>query len=148
MSPSECVNQLTREEWRDLGFYYEHREGRWVFVGAPSGPQGFPRLLRAYAEDPRKVVPSEHEHYGPYMYLKVVTSDAPRIGEDAIRGSLPDLTRLADLFEQRLRIHGPGSSFEIDHDYGPRNTSTVRVEVRPEGFDPAAADPLLSAPPA
>jgi hypothetical protein len=143
MSPSERVNRHTREEWRGLGFYYEHRDGRWVFVGAPSGLRAFPRLLRAYAGGPRNAVPGEHEHYGPYMYLKVVTGDEPRICEDAIRGSLPDLARLADLFEQRLRVHGPGSSFEIGHDYGPRNTSGIRVEVRPEGFDPAAADPLL-----
>ena len=32
MCPSEKINQATRDEWRDLGFYYEQDDSRWIFI--------------------------------------------------------------------------------------------------------------------
>lgn len=66
------------EEWRQLGFYYElYKNGdvyQWRFFGSKSGFQRFSSLLHTYADDPVNVNLSEHEHFGPYYYLKIMTS--------------------------------------------------------------------------
>jgi hypothetical protein len=73
--PSDSVNEMTRSEWRELGFFYERDdEARaWRLVGSGGGLGGFCSLLEQYASDPRMARTSEHEHYGPYAYLKLVT---------------------------------------------------------------------------
>jgi hypothetical protein len=73
--PSNVVNEKTRGEWRALGFFYEvnHEAKVWTLVGSRAGLLCFSDALRAYVADPRNALESEHEHYGPYMYLKVMT---------------------------------------------------------------------------
>ncbi len=143
MSPSDATNRNTRREWRELGFYYEHQNRQWRLVGSKAGLSSFSRLLREYVNDPRNRVLGEHEHYGPYLYLKVVTAAEPRMIEDGIYGPLEDLARLADLFDARLEQVAPGESFEVEKEYAPENEYPLRVEVEEEGYDPAGADPLL-----
>ncbi len=143
MSPSDATNRNTRREWRELGFYYEHQDRHWRLVGSRVGLSSFSRLLRDYVADPRNRVLSEHEHYGPYLYLKVVTATEPRITQDGIYGPPDDLARLADLFDARLEQVGPAENFEIDEEYAPESEYPLRVEVKEEGYDPAGADPLL-----
>jgi hypothetical protein len=112
MSPSEATNQATREEWRELGFFYERTDEPpcWRFVGSAVGLAHLVKLLDAYVRDPRNETISDHEHYGPYMYLKVETSDSPEIDSRSIRGTLADLTRLRDLVADGLRDLCPGQS--------------------------------------
>jgi len=145
MSPSEETNRATREEWRELGFYYvtEEEPPGWRFVGSSTGLERLVSLLDEYVRDSRKTTVSEHEHYGPYMYLKVQTSEAPEIDSHSIRGSLADLARLRDLIAGALRAHGPGQSFVIGPEYAESVTFPLRFQVREAGFDPAVADPEL-----
>lgn len=145
MSPSEATNQATREEWRELGFYYETQEDPpcWRFVGSPLGLAKFVQLLDEYVRDPRNEALSEHEHYGPYMYLEVETANSPEIDNRSIRGSLPNLARLRDLVAVGLRSVGPGQSFVIGHEYSDAASFPLQFEVRDADFDPASADPQL-----
>ena len=147
MSRSEATNQATREEWRELGFFYEVRESPacWRFVGSLSGLQGFVRVLDEYVRDPRNEAISEHRHYGPYMYLKVVTSDVAEIDRDGIRGSIADLVRLRDLVSNALRDLRPGESIYLGSEYAPSVAFRLFFEVREGEFDPASADPGLPA---
>ena len=54
-----------------LGFFYDRDDAskEWILVGSRAGLQRFADLLHAYVADPRHETLSEHEHYGPYMYL-------------------------------------------------------------------------------
>jgi hypothetical protein len=147
LSPSEAVNDATRSEWRELGFYYETQKQPpcWRFVGSRSGLSRLVELLEQYVTDPRNAQLSEHEHFGPYMYLKVQTAERPEIDEESIRGTLPDLARLRDLIAAGLRASAPGKAFLVGAQYSPAVTHPLRFEVQAEGFDPASADPALSA---
>jgi hypothetical protein len=146
MSLSEATNQATREEWRELGFFYErtHEPPCWRFVGSAAGLANLVKLLDAYVRDPRNNTISEHEHYGPYTYLKVQTSESPNIDSQSIRGTLADLARLRDLVADGLRGVRPGQSFAIGPEYSRAVSFPLRLEVRESEFDPASADPALS----
>jgi len=70
---------------------------------------------------------------------------APEAGFDghAIRGSLADLARLAGLIESELAAACPGSSVLIRDQFAVGSPYCLVLDVREDGFDPAAADPLL-----
>jgi hypothetical protein len=106
LSPSDLTNQATREEWQELGFFYERETNpvSWRIIGSREGLSNFPHLLDLYAQDPRNQTLSEHSHYGPYMYLKVETAELPEIDERSIRGSISDLLRLRDLVAGHLSL--------------------------------------------
>ena len=148
MSPSEATNQATREEWRQLGFFYEIRDDPpcWRLVGSASGLTKFLTLLDLYVRDPRNEAISEHEHYGPYLYLKVETAESPEIDRKSIRGSLADLARLRDLIASGLRNLRTGDALIIGPEYSPSVSFPLHIELRESGFDPASADPALHEP--
>ena len=143
--PADATNAATTREWRELGFFYDTNksQGAWNLIGSHSGLLGFVRMLRDYAANPQLAPISEHEHYGPYFYLKVVTWHEPLITEEDIRGTQIDIRRLADLIERGLASADVGQSFDIDTDYSPRNEFRLHLHVREDGFDPASADPML-----
>jgi hypothetical protein len=66
----------------------------------------------------------------------------PEAGFDghAIRGSLAALTHLAELVEQKLAIAEPGEQIKIREDFAPNSPFALLLDVRADGFDPAAAD--------
>jgi hypothetical protein len=144
--PSESVNEATRADWRELGFFYDLDQTKqlWRLVGSRDGLLAFATLIDAYVADPRNALESEHEHYGPYMYLEIMTSRQPMIDGHAIQGSLADLRRLAELVRHKLSRARVGDSVEIAKDYAPHASFSLRFDVREDGFDAAAADPLLS----
>lgn len=145
MSPSEATDEATRGEWRELGFFYDVDEAaqRWRFIGSRCGLQRFANLLLAYSSNSSNVGKGEHDHYGPYMYLKVMTWPDAGIDVDSIHGTLDDLTRLAQLIEQRLQNAKSGERIEIADEYTPNCKCELSLEVRDEGFDPAEEDPYL-----
>ena len=143
--PSNETNAATREDWRELGFFYsrddEARE--WRLVGSRSGLLRFRDLLLAYVDDPSNALHSEHEHYGPYMYLEVMTWPSAGFDEHAIRGTLEDLARLAALVDSKLSTVSPDSTVHIGTEFAENSPYTLVLDVRDEGFDPSAADPIL-----
>ncbi len=145
MSLPQATNQATREEWRQLGFFYDTRDAPpcWRLVGSASGLANFVKVLDEYVRDPRNETLSEHAHYGPYMYLKVQTAESPEIDSNGIRGSLADLARLRDLIASGLRNLRIGESLVIGSEYSPSVRFSLHLELREAGFDPASADPAL-----
>ena len=139
------LDQSISEAWRDLGFYYEFNEtdSQWQFVGSKEGLAQFVRLLRDYAADPQNSKIYEHEHFGPYWYLKVMTFTKPDISESAIVGDPSDIARLANLFERKLLETPEDMSFTIREEYCPGCSSAICVKIEKSGFDPATADLLL-----
>src|ERR1700757_1842921 len=113
--PSDATNNTTKRQWRGLGFYYDRddQSRTWKLTGSREGLLRFRDALLLYASDPHKALKSEHEHYGPYSYLEVMTWPEARFDEHAIRGSLEDLARLGKLIEAKLVTARPGSSIRI-----------------------------------
>ena len=141
------IDQVTRDEWRQLGFFYDYDEHTmsWRFIGSRDGLLRFVGILESYASNPRNDELSEHEHYGPYLYLTLITSQEPEITDSAICGTLTDFQRLAELIRRKLDSSVAGTTFAIGDEYRAGSTERLHFEVREEGFDPASADRLLSA---
>lgn len=144
--PSDATNQSTVEEWEELGFFYDvdDENKQWIFIGSRSGLSNFPRLLSNYVADSRNEMISEHEHYGPYMYLKVVTLEVPEIGGRYIGGPLQSLAKLGELFEKKLSSSTVGYSFQIGPEFCDNPEYRIGVIVKEDGFHPAMADAGLT----
>ena len=143
--PSEVVNQATRREWRELGFFYdcddEARE--WRMIGSRAGLLRFRDLLIAYVGDPRNAMDSEHEHYGPYEYLEIMTWPEPGFDNHAIHGPVSDLKRLARIVEAKLTDAEPGAIVRVGEEFAASTLYSLVLEVREDDFDPATADSSL-----
>jgi len=143
--PTERTNEATRLG-RELGFFYA-QDGAgsvWRLVGSKSGLRQFAKLLREYAANPARASVSEHDHYGPYMYLKVMTWHSAGIDEDNIHGSIADLERLALLIDNQLASAKEGDMFLIREEYSRESMWSLRFEIRDGRFDPPSEDPELN----
>jgi hypothetical protein len=145
--PSDAVNKVTRREWRELGFFYirDDQARNWKLTGSRAGLLHFRDALLSYVADPRNELKSEHEHYGPYSYLEVMTWPEAGFDGHAIRGPLADLARLAKLIEAKLATASPGSSLVIQEEFAADSPYALILDLREDGFDPATADPVLPA---
>jgi hypothetical protein len=142
---SDDVNKATRQEWRELGFFYNRDDDTktWQIVGSRTGLLRFRDALRAYARDPRNAQDSEHAHYGPYMYLKIMTWPQPRLDRDGIGGPLSALARLADVVDAKIATARSGATIDIGSEFAANGPYALRLEVQEDEFDPAGADPAL-----
>jgi len=144
--PSDAVNSATVREWRELGFYYDRDDDTrlWRLVGSRDGLLRFKAALLKYIADPRNARISEHEHFGPYMYLEVMTWEEAGFDDHAIRGPLSELARLAELIGTKVAATQPGSSVKIRDEFASNSPYSLVLDVREDGFDPATADPGLT----
>jgi hypothetical protein len=144
--PSDATNDATRADWRELGFFYDvdHECRQWRLVGSRRGLLGFAQLLDRYVADPANRLESEHEHYGPYMYLEVMTAKTPGIDGHSIHGTLADLTRLASITRTRISDTQPGQSVVIKDDYAVEAQYSLVLQLRPGDFDPSSADAAIA----
>jgi len=142
---SDATNRATRREWRELGFFYgrDDQTKVWKLTGSRAGLLRFRDALLSYVADPRNALKSEHEHYGPYSYLEVMTWLVAGFDNHAIRGPVADLARLAALIEAKLAIARPGYTVRIQEEFAPDSPYALVLDLREDGFDPAAADTLL-----
>jgi hypothetical protein len=143
MNSSEIINELTREEWRSLGIYYERNESQWLLIGSRPGMRRFCGLLRECGRDSQKGDIGMHQHFGPYMYLELITWEKPAIGDHGIYGRPDDFERLAALIEEKLAAAKTGNTFLLDQEYSAENTFTLKFEIREDEIDPASLDPSL-----
>jgi hypothetical protein len=141
------IKERTRAEWRDLGFFYDRDDAskEWRLRGSRAGLLRFAEILRTYVSDPRNATKSEHEHYGPYMYLKVMTWPDAGMDANAIRGPLNDLRRLADLIEAKIGRAKAGAIVRIRDEFVPTSDYALVMELSGEDFDPASSDGNLAA---
>jgi hypothetical protein len=140
--PTEEVNKVTRQEWRELGFFYERDDEtkEWRIRGSRTGLLGFARILLEYSRDPRRQGLSEHAHLGPYMYLEIGTWNARVIDHHWIAGTLEDLSVLSTLVAQEILRAKPGDAVSLRNAYAPDAPYELRLEVCGDDFDPAVAD--------
>jgi hypothetical protein len=140
--PSGLTEDQIKQQWRKLGFFCELDDQKrlWTLTGSRAGLLYFPDLLLGYVNDPKHATDGEQEHYGPYGSLDVMTYPDPGFDGRAIRGSLDDLTRLAELVGEKLATAQAGESIQIREEYAADSPYTLVIDVRPDGFDPASAD--------
>ena len=145
MTPSEATNAATRQEWRDLGFFYDIDDAahRWRLVGSRTGLREFSKLLRAYCRNPRNATAIEHDHFGPYMYLKVMTWPDAGVDKASIHGTIDDLQRLAQIVDAAIEKATPDDTIAVAQRFAPGSEYELVLEIKTEGFDPAEADPCL-----
>jgi len=143
--PSDATNRATRQEWRKLGFFYNRDDQAklWRLIGSRSGLLRLRDALLAYAAEPLNADKGEHEHYGPYMYLEIMTWPEAGFDDHAIRGPLQDLKSLATIIENKLLTAQPGETVRIQTEFAANSPYALILEVREDGFDPAEADPML-----
>ena len=86
------MNRRTRQEWRELGFFYD-RDGEtriWKLIGSRACLLRFRDELLLYVANPKNALKSEHGRYGPYSYLEIMTWPEAGFDDHAIRGPLED----------------------------------------------------------
>lgn len=129
--------------WRNLGFFYDlnHKEKAWEISGSHDGINKFIKILKEYSENDKNSKISEHDHFGPYAYLKITTTEEPKMTEDQIGGSLEDIKRLSEIVE--IYLQKGEKKFEIDKEYSDKNEYKLIVEVKDDDFDPSSADKAL-----
>ena len=144
--PSPAMNEATRRDWRELGFYYERDDATqtWRLLGTQRGLLGFAASLREYAADETKSQVSEHEHFGPYMYLEVGTWPTPEITDHWIAGPLEAIAALADHIEGKISSAQPIAVLKVRDAFAPSSPYEFQLELQPESFDPALADPACN----
>jgi hypothetical protein len=142
----ESLKDQTRSEWRELGFFYDRDDAskEWRLRGSRAGLLRFAEILRTYVSDPHNATKSEHEHYGPYMYLKVMTWPDAGMDANAIRGPLNDLRRLAELIEAKIERANAGTTVLIRDEFVSTSEYALVMEVSGEDFDPASSDGNLA----
>ena len=141
--PVAMTDESIKQEWRKLGFYCEmDREKKLWTPDRIREPvySTFPDLLLGYVADPKNASDREHQHYGPYGTLEIMTWPDAGFDSHAIRGSLTDLTRLAELIEVKLATAEPGSPILIREEFAADSPYSLMLDVRADGFDPASAD--------
>ena len=140
--PSEMVNEATRREWRELGFFYERDDARstWLILGSRSGLLTFARILLEYSNNPQRRQLSEHDHFGPYAYLEIGTWRTAEITDHWIAGTLADLNRLSGLVEKQVLNARTGDRLPLREAYAPNASYELVLELCDDDFDPAAAD--------
>ena len=140
--PAALTEEQIKQQWRRLGFFCELDDQKklWTLTGDRRGLLYFPDLLLGYVNDPENAADRAQKHYGPYGSLEIMTYPEAGFDGNAIRGSLDDLTRLAELVEAKLATAEPGSPIPIREDFAPNSPYSLLLDVRPDGFDPASAD--------
>ena len=127
------------EEWRKLGFYYQfdNENSCWRIFGSRDGLVNLCDLLLDYVKSNRHTGISDHEHYGPDSYLKVVTWHFPIINHDGIYGSPEDILKLEGLIRRKIFFASIDEEMHIDRDYSDKNECYLLIKLMGDGFDPA-----------
>ena len=84
---------------------------------------------------------SEHEHFGPYMFLEIGTWSQPEITNHWIAGPLKDLSSLASLIESVADTSPVGERVSLRRLFAAESPYDLIVEVKDDAFDPAREDP-------
>lgn len=141
-SETVALDEAMASGWRELGVFYDSDDERkaWRLAGSREGLGRFVTALRSYTERPSSRQIGEHEHFGPHMYLTFITWDSAGVDDRAIRGSVPQLERLADKIAEVAAVSQPGDRVNLTSWYAPGSEYGLWIEVMADDFDPASLD--------
>lgn len=143
LSKKKVIEAATRDEWRELGFYFDYEESSKThnIHGDRTGLSKFSKLLLDYTSNPSNAEPSEHDHIGPYMSLDIRTGKALKIRENCIEGTLDDLRMLSRFLEDQLSHSDSGQSFSFRNE-DDASSSLLCFHLHPNGFDSSSLDSM------
>ena len=145
MNMSEKLKNITKEDWRLLGYYYDRddKDRKWIFKGSKYGLEEFCIYLEKYSGQIKNRNVGEHEHIGPYSYLTIMTSDTPAISKKYISGSLDDLKKLSKLLRGKIKDSKVNEILKIDEEYCLDCEYSLEFWIMDYGSDPAIEDKQL-----
>lgn len=141
LNKKEAIEAATRDEWRELGFYFDYDESSKTLNihGDRTGLTKFSSLLLAYTSNPSNAELSEHDHMGPYMSLEIRTGKALKIHESCIEGTIDDFRMLSQFLEDQLSHSDSGQSFSFRNE-DDASSSLLCFHLHPNGFDASSLD--------
>ena len=145
MAMSEKLKNITKEDWRKLGFYYEndHKNKRWIFIGSKTGLEDFCIILNDYSNDMNNTKIGEHIHIGPYDYLKIMTSNTFKVTADYICGSIEDLKKLSIILKEEIKNSDIDTVKIINNNIFQESYYDLEFRIKEYGYDPAKSDSQL-----
>lgn len=145
MAMSKIVKNITKEDWRTLGYYFECDDinKKWKFIGSKNGLGYFILYLERYINNPKNKACGEHDHIGPYENLKIMTNEEVKITDYCISGTLADFDKLKKIIKEKLEESDINSVFVIDDEFSLSNDYILEITIMDYGFDPATADKQL-----
>jgi len=145
MGMSERLKNITKEDWRMLGFYYDRDDftKKWIFIGSKNGLEQFAINIEKYAINIKNSQIGEHDHIGPYSYLKIMTSDTFKITKNSICGSLNNLLKLSEKIKEKIKESKENDVFAIDSQFCEECEYSLEFSVKEYGYDPALSDKQL-----
>lgn len=140
---SEKGAEITRTEWRELGFFYESNEElkRWDLYGSKAGLGNLVKLLNQFAL--REESNGEHEHLGPHWYFTLTSSSSPMLDKRGVWGSPKDFKKLAKLIDSELSLYSVGECIEISDKFCGEAEFCIALHIKGEAFDSASLDQQL-----
>lgn len=142
LSKKEAIEAATRDEWRELGFYFDYEESSKThnIHGDRIGLTKFSNLLLDYASNPLNAEVG-HDHIGPYMSLEIRTGKALKIHESCIEGTINDLRMLSQFLQDQLSDSDSGQSFSFQNE-DDASSSLLCFHLHPNGFDSSSLDSM------
>ena len=139
---SKIVKNITKEDWRSLGYYFDCDDinKKWIFVGSKNGLGYFNLYLEQYILNSKNKVYGEHDHLGPYENLRIMTNAEAKITDSCISGTLDDFNKLKNIIKTKLAEADINSVFVIDEEFSLDNNYKLEFKIMDYGFDPATAD--------
>ena len=133
----------TKEEWRELGFHYHRndKEKFWFITGSKDGLLKFANILDEFANNPRNNKLFEHNHYGPYSYLKIMTVlEEKGFDENAIFGEPKDIVELSNIVKDFAEHGVVGETQYLGDHYSPSSDYDFILKIENDSFDPPSID--------
>ena len=116
LAPSLTMNklsgkaaELTRQEWRDLGFYYisSTEQQKWILHGSKVGLLNLCKLVEEFAAKNHPL--GEHDHLLPHWYLTLTSCDTFSINSRGISGTPKQLNEFAKIFTKSVQNSSKGT---------------------------------------
>jgi len=145
MEMSRKLRDITKEDWRILGFHYvrDDTAKKWVFTASRRGLEQLCFVLMDFARDPDNSRVGAHVHIGPYEYLTVMTTDSFRIERNRICGTRAELAALSDKIASDLNDGEESTVIRLSDAMLDASEYSIELRIMEYGYDPARADPQL-----
>ena len=133
------VADMTRNEWKELGFFYysDDSEKRWDLYGSQSGIVRLSEEISDFIS--RDEIFGEHQHLLPHWYLTIEYDEVPDINKRGIVGRKVDLLKVRDFLNSAQNNSSPRSCVAI-HSCFDQTTYKMYFHIEQDDFDPSSMD--------
>ncbi len=139
--PPELL-EITRLEWRELGFFYLRDDAGcvWRLRGGRGGLQRFGQLLSDHVDGPGGLAGREPQQLGPTLMLKIGAAASPVITAQGVWGPQSRLHQLGATVQAWVSGARPGEVMRLKASFAPDAAYELQLEMQDDAFDPALAE--------